>query len=144
MTGELYINGVDVSTRGIDMGPGFIDAIRNSISFKEDLENNSMLEHGRRVLLSEKYDSRDVTLTFIVRAKGSYSVSSNDSYLLNLFLGRILTVKIKDDPNYYRLVYTGKNTSYAHTRNVCRRVAKFTEINPNNRGSSSTDSMFTV
>lgn len=144
MTGELYINGVDVSTRGIDMGKGFIDALKNSISFKEDLENNSMLEHGRRVLLSNKYDSRDVTLTFVIRAKGINSLSANDSYLLSLFLGRTMTIKVKDDPNYYRLVYTGKNVSYAHSNNVCQRVAKFTEINPNNRTSTSTDSLFTV
>lgn len=146
MTGDLLINGVDMATKGIDMGPGFIDALKTSLTFKEDIENESALQHGKRVVLSTKYEARDITLTFIVRGSSASVFATNDTYLNNLFLGRTLTVKVKGDGNYYRLIYTGKNVSYAHspTGVVCKRVAKFTEIDPSDRGSTPLSTLFSV
>lgn len=146
MIGDLYINGVEMAAHGISMGPGFLDAIQNARTYKEDIENESALQHGKSVILSTYYEARDVTLTFVVRGSSTASYATNDAYLMGLFRGRTLTIKIKGDSNYYRLIYTGKNVSYAHSPSgvVGRRVAKFTEINPNDRSATSSNALFSV
>ena len=68
MTGELFINDADAFQYGVSMGSGFIDTLKATLTFKDDIENNSAIEHGKRVVLTPYIDSRDISLTFVVRS----------------------------------------------------------------------------
>lgn len=52
MINELFINGIDADTIGVVMGEDFLNALRTPVSFKEDIENDSAIEHGIRLVLS--------------------------------------------------------------------------------------------
>lgn len=69
MTGDLFINGKDAwSTWGVRMGDGFLDAIDGFNEMKDYIENESRLEHGKRVITENaKIDSREITLHFTIQ-----------------------------------------------------------------------------
>lgn len=142
MTGELYINGTDAFSYGVSMGGGFIDTLKATLAFKDDIENNSAIEHGKRVVLTPYIDSRDVSLTFTVIGRNRADFEANEKTFLDILYSRKLTIKIKDNPEYYRLIYTGKSTSYAHASTSCKITAKFTEINPKDRGEVKQNDLF--
>ena len=51
MKGELLINGKDAwTTWGVCMGEGFLDSIDAPAPMKDYIENESRLEHGKRVI----------------------------------------------------------------------------------------------
>lgn len=135
MKGDLYINGTDAWDHGIEMGRGFVDALGASLSFKEDIANDSALEHGRRLVLSRFVEARELTLIFNIHGADEESFLANDRWLLSVFYARELTVQVRGDENVYRLVYTGRSTSYAHRPSglFCIRAAKFLEPNPGDR-----------
>lgn len=68
MTGELFINGKDAwTTWGVNMGDGFLDAIDAPVTMKDYIEDESRLEHGKRVITENaKVDSREITLGFTI------------------------------------------------------------------------------
>lgn len=143
MIGDLYINGTDAYTKGIVMGKEFIDTLRAPVAFKEDIENDSSIEHGKRVILSEYIDSREITLTFNIHGSDSASFAANEKWLLDNFYGRTLTIKVKGDESYYRLLYRS-SVSYGRSKSVCVISAKFTEINPNDREETPKSGLFAV
>lgn len=68
MTGDLFINRKDAwSTWGVRMGDGFLDAIDGLNQMKDYIEDESRLEHGKRVITDNaKVDSREITLQFTI------------------------------------------------------------------------------
>ena len=68
MTGELYINGKDAwVTWGVNMGDGFLDALDAPLQMKDYIEDESRLEHGKRMITANaKVDSREITLGFTI------------------------------------------------------------------------------
>ena len=70
MTGDLIINGKDAfSIWGVRMGDGFLDAIDGFNQMKDYIENESRLEHGKRVITDNvKVDSREIPLKETQRA----------------------------------------------------------------------------
>ena len=144
MTGELFINGADAFQYGVSMGSGFIDTLKATLTFKDDIENNSAIEHGKRVVLTPYIDSRDISLTFVVTGRNKADFEANENTFLDILYSRKLTIKIKGYPDYYRLIYTGKSTSYAHASTSCKITAKFTEVNPKDRAEKTTNDLFVV
>lgn len=71
MIGQLYINGSDAYMMyGVIMGDGFIENISMAAPLKEFVENDSRLEHGKRMIISNpRLASRNVTLTFTINGK---------------------------------------------------------------------------
>lgn len=61
MSGDLFINGKDAwGTWGVRMGDGFLDAIDGFNEMKDYIEDESRLEHGKRVITDNaKVDSRE-------------------------------------------------------------------------------------
>lgn len=147
MTGELFINGVDAYTYGVSMGKNFIGTIKAPLSFKEDVENTSTLQHGKRVVLSESFfDARDLSLSFIITGETREQFTQNEKTFLDILYNRKVTLKIKGDANYYRLLYKGTSSTYGYSPSgtVCTITAKFTEINPDDRGEVKKDSLFII
>lgn len=139
----LTINGLDMSTVGVAMGKGFIDALESPAPFKDDVENDSPLLDGRLMVLTDKLGAREVTLTFVVYGRTLQGFRNNLASFRNLLATRKITVLTAYGSTRYRLIYTGKNASFAHGTYACQIMAKFIEPNPTDRGTTpATGSMF--
>ena len=68
MKGELIINGKDAwDELGVNMGSNFLDEIDGFNEMKDFIENESRLEHGKRVITTNaKVSSRELTLQFTI------------------------------------------------------------------------------
>lgn len=138
MTGELYINGKDAWTEwGVNMGEGFIDAIDAFVPMKDYIENDSRLEHGKRVLISNpRVASRELTLRFTIKGSDEADYrAKRKAFEAEL---QKVTVDIKVPvlgEETYHLIYLGKSVSYALnlSRTFSTMSSKFEEPNPTNR-----------
>ncbi|WP_130892503.1 hypothetical protein [Paraprevotella xylaniphila] len=139
MKGELLINEKDAwTTWGVCMGEGFLDSIDTPAPMKDYIENESRLEHGKRIITENaKVDSRNFTLEFtIMGSTESDYRAKKKAFESELYKGTITVQIPKLNSEVYRLVYLGKSISYGLSLNRCfgKFSAKFEEPNPANRG----------
>lgn len=138
MTGDLKINNKDAwTTWGVRMGDGFLDIIDGFNEMKEYIENESRLEHGKRVITENaKVASRQITLQFTIEGDSESDYrTKKKSFQAELERGTV-NIKIPALGNeVYKLVYLGKSVSYAMSSDRCfgKVSAKFEEPNPMNR-----------
>ena len=138
MTGDLKINNKDAwTTWGVRMGNGFLDIIDGFNEMKEYIENESRLEHGKRVITENaKVASRQITLQFTIEGDSESDYrTKKKSFQAELERGTV-NIKIPALGNeVYKLVYLGKSVSYAMSSDRCfgKVSAKFEEPNPMNR-----------
>jgi len=138
MTADLIINRKDaLETWGVRMGDGFLDAIDGFNEMKDYIENESRLEHGKRVITDNaKVDSREITLQFTIEgsSEGDYR-SKKKAFQTELEKGAVnIKVPALGD-EVYKLVYLGKSISYglSSDRCFCKISSKFCEPNPMDR-----------
>lgn len=142
---ELVINGKDaLGTFGVRMGKGFLDAILAFPPLKANVENQSRLRHGKYVIVqNQRYDSREVTLSFTIQGTGATIAAQRASLERNkalfrseLEIGKIALSIPPINSDIYRLRYTGKSATHSMNRNrtICTITLKLEETNPNNRG----------
>lgn len=141
MTGELFINGKDAWIEwGVNMGEGFIDAIDAFVPMKKQvIENNSRLEHGKRVVFtSPRVDSRAITLHFTIKGCNELDCrTKRKSFEAELYKEGFVTVNVPTlGEEKYKLIYQGKSVIYGlnRSRTFCTFAAKFEEPNPMDRG----------
>lgn len=137
MTGELYINGKDAwVTWGVNMGDGFLDALDAPLQMKEYIENESRLEHGKRMITANaKVDSREITLGFTIMGTSESDYRTKRKAFQQELQKGAVDIRVPAlGSEVYHLVYTGKSASYALSlsRRFGRLSAKFTEPNPMN------------
>lgn len=140
MTGDLYINGKDAYTEwGINMGDDFLDVIDAFAPMKDYIENDSRLEHGKKVIVSEetlKVASREMTLHFTIIADTKAAFRARrDAFESELRKGRVEVRVPELGSQIYKLIYLGKSVGYAmnRARTFCTISAKFEEPNPTDR-----------
>lgn len=138
MKGDLLINGMDAwETWGVNMGEDFLNVIDGFAPMKDFIENESRLEHGKRVIYAEpKIASRDLTLSFTIKGKNTYDFrAKRKAFEMELYKGKIEVVIPALGDDIYKLTYLGKSVSYAMnvTRTFCTISAKFEEPNPKDR-----------
>lgn len=138
MNGDLIINNKDAwSTWGVCMGDGFLDTIDSFNEMKDYIENESRLEHGKRVITDNaKVASREITLQFTIEgsSQSDYRTKKKD-FQAELEKGSV-NIKIPAlGTDVYKLVYLGKNVSYGLSLDRCfgKVSSKFCEPNPANR-----------
>lgn len=140
MTGELFINGKDAWTEwGVNMGKDFISAIDSFAPMKDYIENESRLEHGKRVLVVKpKVASREMTLHFTIKGGDETDFrAKRKSFEMELQQGKVdISIPALGD-DIFHLIYLGKSVSYGLniSRTFCTVSSKFEEPNPMNRGS---------
>ena len=139
MTGELYINGKDAWFEwGVNMGYSFLDTLDSFPTMKEYIENESRLEHGKRVLLSNpRVASREITLHFTIKGKDEADYRAKRKAFEAELISGIVAVNVPVlGADVYKLVYLGKNVTYglSKTRDFCKLAARFEEPNPMDRG----------
>lgn len=138
MTGELFINGKDAWLEwGVNMGEGFLGAIDSFVPMKEMIENDSRLEHGKRVLVyNPKMASREMTLHFTVKGNSETDFRvKRRAFEQELQKVNVEVVVPALGEEVYRLIYLGKSVSYAMNvaRTFCTISSKFEEPNPSDR-----------
>lgn len=139
MTGDLFINGKDAwSTWGVRMGDSFLDAIDGFNEMKDYIENESRLEHGKRVITDNaKVDSREITLQFTIEGSSESDYrSKKKAFQTELEKGEV-NIKVPVLGNeVYKLVYLGKSVSYGLSLDRCfgKVSSKFEEPNPTPEG----------
>lgn len=138
MTGDLFINGKDAwSTWGIRMGDSFLDSIDGFNEMKDYIENESRLEHGKRVITDNaKVDSREITLQFTIEgsSESDYRIKKK-AFQTELEKGAV-NIKVPVLGNeVYKLIYLGKSVSYGLSLDRCfgKISSKFEEPNPMDR-----------
>lgn len=138
MTGELFINGKDAWIEwGVNMGKDFINAIDSFAPMKDYIENESRLEHGKRVLVVEpKVASREMTLHFTIKGGDEADFrAKRKSFEMELQQGKVaINVPALGD-DIFHLIYLGKSVSYGlnTSRTFCTISSKFEEPNPMKR-----------
>lgn len=138
MTGDLIINGKDAfSTWGVRMGDGFLDAIDGFNQMKDYIENESRLEHGKRVITDNaKVDSREITLQFTIEGSSESDYRSKKKAFQTELEKGAVNIKVPVLGNeVYKLVYLGKSVSYglSFDRRFGKVSSKFEEPNPADR-----------
>lgn len=138
MTGELFINGKDAWTEwGVNMGEGFISALDSFVPMKDYIENESRLEHGKRVIVSNpKMASREMTLRFTIKGSSESDYrAKRKAFETELQKINVLIKVPAIGEETYHLLYLGKSVSYALnlSRTFSTMSSKFEEPNPMNR-----------
>lgn len=138
MTGDLIINGKDAyDTWGVNMGDNFLDALGASAPMKEYIQNESRLEHGKRVTTSNaKIDSRELTLCFTITGDSQPDFQlQKKSFYDELYKGSMVIKIPKVNDEVFYLNYLGKSVAYAQSidRAFCKVSSKFEEPNPTKR-----------
>ena len=138
MTGQLFINNKDAFTPwGVRMGSGFLDALDGFLPMKDYIENDSRLEHGKRMITTNaKVASRDITLEFTIEGTSESDYRTKKKALQSELQAGAFTLKVPAlGSDVYHLVYTGKSVSYGLSLSRCfgKLSAKFTEPTPMDR-----------
>lgn len=136
---ELIINTFPAyHTFGVRMGDGFLDTLTEPLTLKDNIENESRLEHGKRIILDNnpKIASREVLLDFTITGKSKEDfLQKKNSFLALLYRGEIALQVPQESPDVYHLIYRGKGAEYGMNpqRTFCHMILKFIEPNPVNR-----------
>lgn len=137
---ELIINGNNrvYERYGVRMGEGFIDTLTEPLSLKDNIENESRLEHGKRIIVEEtpKFSSREVLLDFTITGESQADFLAKKNGFLAMMYKGVVTIEVPQvSDEVYRLVYRGKGSEYSMNtqRTFCHMILKFEEPNPGNR-----------
>lgn len=138
MTGDLIINGKDAfSTWGVRMGDGFLDAIDGFNQMKDYIENESRLEHGKRIITDNaRVDSREITLQFTIEGSSESDYRTKKKAFQTELEKGAVSIKVPVlGSEVYKLVYLGKSVSYglSFDRRFGKVSSKFEEPNPTDR-----------
>lgn len=139
MMENLIINNKDAwTTWGVRMGHGFLDAIDGFNEMKDYIEDESRLEHGKRIITDNaKVASREITLQFTIEGSSESDYrTKKKAFQAELEKGNV-NIKIPAlGTDVYKLVYLGKNVSYGLSldRRFGKVSSKFCEPNPTPEG----------
>lgn len=138
MTGDLTINNKDAwNTWGVRMGDGFLDAIDGFNEMKDYIENESRLEHGKRVITDNaKVDSREIALQFTIEGSSENDYRTKKKAFQTELEKGVVNIKVRALGNeVYKLIYLGKSISYGLSLDRCfgKISSKFEEPNPMDR-----------
>lgn len=114
------------------MGDGFIGNLLLPAGNKDFIENESRLEHGKRIIYNNpKVDSREVTLTFNIHGDSESEYLSNYKKFVEVLQAGKVTVRVPKIDMTFILVYK-KSTSFAliRSRRNSKLFVKFEEPNP--------------
>lgn len=132
------INGKDAwTTWGVRMGNGFLDSIDGFNEMKDYIEDESRLEHGKRVITDNaKVASREITLQFTIEGSSESDYrAKKKAFQTELEKGDV-NIKVPVlGSEVYKLVYLGKSISYGLSLDRCfgKVSSKFCEPDPTDR-----------
>lgn len=136
MKKELYINGKDAyTTWGITMDNTALSELMTPPSNKAFIENESRLEHGKRVVpANPRIDARNLTLQINLTATDEAQFFERyESFCEELATG-VLEIETKYQPGVvYKTVYQSCSQFSQFMRGIGKFTLKLVEPNPNDR-----------
>ena len=137
MTGDLTINSIDAWDEwGVAMDKGFIQALDTPAPMKDYQKNVSRAENGSRYVVASPYlAERDVTLGFTILGTSTDDYNAKKAAFMAVLQAGNVTIQTPALEGVFRLIYTGKSTSYTLSRSrlVGTIKAKFVEPDPTDR-----------
>ena len=119
------------------MGDGFLDAIDGFNQMKDYIENESRLEHGKRIITDNaRVDSREITLQFTIEGDSESDYRTKKKAFQTELEKGAVSIKVPVlGSEVYKLVYLGKSVSYglSFDRRFGKVSSKFEEPNPTDR-----------
>lgn len=119
------------------MGDGFLDAIDGFNQMKDYIENESRLEHGKRIITDNaRVDSREITLQFTIEGDSESDYRTKKKAFQTELEKGAVSIKVPVlGSEVYKLVYLGKSISYGLSLDRCfgKVSSKFEEPNPTER-----------
>ncbi len=136
MKEELYINGKDAyTTWGITMDNTGLSELMTPSSNKTFIENESRLEHGKRIVpANPRVDSRNLTLQINLTASDEKQFFERyNSFCEELATG-VLEIETKYQPDVsYKTIYQSCSQFSQFMRGIGKFTLKLIEPNPNDR-----------
>lgn len=136
MKDELFINGKDAYlTWGISMADTSLSELMTPPSNKAFIENESRLQHGKRVVpVDPKWDQRNLTLQInLTAATETQFLARYDGFCKELATG-VLHIKTKYQPGVvYKTIYLSCGQFSQFMRGIGKFSLKLNEPNPNDR-----------
>lgn len=136
MKEELYINGKDAYISwGISLDETSLSELMTPASNKEFIENESRLEHGKQVLVSNpRLNSRNLTLKINLTASSERQFFERyNSFCKELATG-VLEIRTMYQPNLmYKTIYQSCSQFSQFMRGIGKFTLKLIEPNPNDR-----------
>lgn len=128
---QIKVNGSYVV--GVLMGEGFLNALHQPLERKDCVYNESRLENGKTLVsVSNRFKARSLVLNFVVFGDTEREYQRNKMNFLGLVEGGVIELSTSYDENeVHRLIYTGKNISYADNGISCLLTLGFDEPKPN-------------
>lgn len=137
MTGDVFINGYDAYTRyGINLEDGALSMLMTPPPSKGYVENESRLEHGKRVIIkNQRYSERELTLPFhIIALSRTDFFNKYERFCSEVLSQGKITINTKYQTGvYYNLVYVSCSQFRQFQQQTAVFSLKVTEPNPNDR-----------
>lgn len=136
MKSELYINGKDAYMAwGISMDDTSLSELMTPVSNKGFIENESRLEHGKQVLISNpKLDARNLTLKINLTASSEQQFFERyTSFCKELATGALEIKTIYQPDVVYKTIYQSCSQFSQFMRGIGKFTLKLNEPNPNDR-----------
>lgn len=136
MKDELYINGKDAyTTWGISMGDTSLSELMTPVSNKELIENESRLEHGKQVFVTNlRFDARNLTLTINLTASDEQQFFQRyNSFCKELATGKLVIKTMYQPDVVYKTIYQSCSQFSQFMRGIGKFTLKLYEPNPNDR-----------
>lgn len=136
MKGELFINGKDAYlTWGISMDDTSLSELMTPPANKAVIENESRLQHGKRVVMSDlKLDQRNLTLQINLTAATEAQFFARYSDFCKELATGVLNIKTKYQPDVvYKTIYLSCGQFSQFMRGIGKFSLKLNEPNPNDR-----------
>ncbi len=138
MKGKCWINKKDAFIYwGVILSDSATNALRTPAPMKENVENKSRLEHGKRVVYgtdTARVDERDLTLVVYIRAANQTQFDERfDSFIEELQKGRI-EIEIASRPGIvYRCDYNSASQFSQFNGRLGKLTLRLNEPNPKDR-----------
>lgn len=138
MIGEVTINGNDAfSYYGLNLSDGAISTLLTPSSQKENIKNESRLEHGSRYILTGGFtQEREITLEVHIIAEDKTDFFEKYAAFCEVLQGEMLVIKSIYSPYYYRLLYRSCNQFQEFHLQIAKFQLKCIEPNCNDRGTT--------
>lgn len=135
--GQLTINGKDAfTTWGISLSNTALSALMTPVPNKDYVENESRLEHGKRILnVNPKMSDRTVTIFFNLIASDEVDFFRKyGKFCTDVLQTGEVEIKTSFQPTVvYRMKYISCNQFTQFMRGIAKFSLKLVEPNPDNR-----------
>ena len=135
MAGDLFINGKDAYTHwGVSLDESGLGNLMAPAPLKDAIENTSRNEHGKRVIVSTKVESRTVTLGINITAKTEADFFARHSSFISELYNGVITIRTSRQPDVmYRMRYISCPQYSQYMRRIGKYSLRLEEMNPMDR-----------